>query len=487
MLSILVSFVGAAYANPEIMNYEDWKEMFHPTRVFTLAEHELNDDEAHRRSVFEMNLEKIRKQNARNDAGESGYRFGVNQFADLTEDEFQIVAGLGHPIPTKTPEERNEVFLPVDDTTKSIDWRTQNAVTAVKNQGQCGSCWSFSSTGAIEGAVAVATGQLTPLSEKQLMDCSKSYGNNSCNGGLMDYAFQYVIANGGITSESNYPYVASDGTCNKIKEKQVVAGISGFQDVPHDNVDQMIAAVSGQPVSVAIEADKSAFQLYSGGVLDSYGCGTNLDHGVLVVGFTDVDDDQTYPNAWIVKNSWGATWGVQGYIYVSREVRTTPKGICGILESASYATGGSTPSPGPGPGPTPTPAPGSGYYENPFTGSCNSNEFTLTLSEVNTVQGKICAPGCGRDHTDVCPNAPNGVTAVPTCMLKSNMLDMQFCGLKCSQWDTSKSCGPDMDCVVTCDTGTNQCDYACVYRDPNEKEAKKITRAGQKVRPVESL
>jgi len=469
MISLLIT-LGVAFAAPELMDYDEWKEMFHPTRVFTLLEKELSDDDNYRRSVFEQNLEKIRTQNAKNDAGESGYRFGVNQFADLTEDEFAKVVGLGNPFPKKPIEERNEVFLPVTDTT-SIDWRTKGAVTDVKNQAQCGSCWSFSSTGAIEGAVAVATGQLTPLSEKQLMDCSKSYGNNSCQGGLMDYAFKYVVDNGGITSEANYPYVAQDGNCNHTKEKQVVAKISGYQDVPHDNVEQMMSAVSGQPVSVAIEADRSAFQLYRGGVLDSYGCGTNLDHGVLVVGFTDVDD-QTYPNAWIVKNSWGNTWGVQGYIYISREVNTTSKGICGILESASYATGGA--SPGPSPGPGPTPAPGDQYYENPFTGSCNANEFTITLSEVSTTQGKICAPACGRDHTDICPDAPPGVTAKPSCMLKSNMLDMQFCGLQCSSWDPSMSCGDDMKCVVTCDTGTNQCAYACVYQQTDGEEAGSI-------------
>jgi len=464
MLSILVT-LGVALAVPDIMHYDDWKEVFLPKRSFKLADFKISDEEATRRRVYDQNIRKIRAQNKKNDDGLSGYRFGVNQFADLTEDEFAEVVGLGIPMLKKSKADRKEVFLPETDTT-SVDWRSKGAVSEVKNQAQCGSCWSFSASGAIEGAVAVATGVLTSLSEKQLMDCSKSYGNNSCQGGLMDYAFKYVIDNGGITSEKNYPYIAQNGNCNKTKEKQIVSKISGYSDVPHDNLRQMLAAVSQQPVSVAIEADRSAFQLYNGGVLDTYGCGTNLDHGVLVVGFTETNDP-SYPNAWIVKNSWGATWGVQGYIYVSRETQTTPNGICGILEQASYPTGGS--SPGPGPGPHPTPKPGEHYYENPYTGKCNSSEFPLTLS-YNGIQGKICSPQCGRDQSDVCPDPPAGVTAQPSCMLASTMLDMKFCGLKCYQNDPNLSCGPDMDCVVSCDTGTNTCAFTCAYKPSDKKE-----------------
>lgn len=457
----LLGLAALGLATPDIMTYDEWKAVFHPTRVFDLLEHDLNDNDEYRQAVFNRNILKIKAQNALYEAGESGYKFGVNQYADLSEDEFVKVAGLGHILPKKTPEERDEVVLEVPEVA-SIDWRTQNAVTKVKNQEQCGSCWSFSASGAIEGAVAIGAGVLVSLSEKQLMDCSKSYGNNSCNGGLMDYAFQYAIDNGGLTLEENYPYVAEDGTCDKTKEKQVAGSISGFKDVPVDNVDQMVAAVSGQPVSVAIEADRSAFQMYSGGVLDKISCGTNLDHGVLVVGFTDVDD-QTYPNAWIVKNSWGNTWGVQGYIYISREVQSTPKGICGILEAASYATGGSVPAPSPGPTPPP---PGSQFYENPFTGSCNANEFELTLSDIDTPTGKICAPTCNHDiHDNNCPPAPTNVSATPTCMLASTLLNMNFCGLKCNTWDNS--CGSDMSCEITCDTGTNTCQYACVYLKPS--------------------
>jgi len=363
----------------------------------------------------------------------------------------------------KPKEDRNDVFLEETDVT-SIDWRTKNAVTPVKNQGSCGSCWSFSATGAIEGAVAVGASTLVSLSEKQLMDCSRKYGNNSCNGGLMDYAFQYVVDNGGLTSEENYPYEPQDGSCQTSKESQVVATITGFQDVPQDNVDQMVSAVSSTPVAVAIEADRSVFQSYNGGVLDSGRCGTNLDHGVLVVGFTEVTD-QTYPNAWIVKNSWGNTWGVQGYIYISREVQTSSKGICGILENASYATGGSTPNPPP-PNPKPTPAPGSKFYENPYTGSCSPNEFALTLSDIDTVNGKICAPTCNHDTVFDCPKAPEGVTATPACIISSTLLAMDFCGLECHTYDNS--CGSEMACRITCDTGTNICKYACIYEAPEE-------------------
>jgi C1A family cysteine protease len=210
----------------------------------------------------------------------------------------------------------------------SLDWRQKNAVTPVKNQQQCGSCWSFSSTGSVEGAHAIKTGNLVSLSEQQLVDCSTAQGNQGCNGGLMDQAFQFIISNGGITSEAQYPYTATGpNTCQT--NVTSVATISSFVDVTPGSETALMAAVNLGPVSIAIEADQECFQFYSGGVLSDPSCGTNLDHGVLVVGYgTDATSKQDY---WIVKNSWGASWGESGYI---RLIRGTNE--CGIAQEPSY-------------------------------------------------------------------------------------------------------------------------------------------------------
>jgi C1A family cysteine protease len=198
----------------------------------------------------------------------------------------------------------------------------------VKNQQQCGSCWAFSSTGALEGAFKIAGNALTSLSEEDLVQCN-SVTDSGCQGGLMDNAFNWVQQNG-ICSESAYPYTSGGGVTGTCKKGcSTVMTITGHTDVPSRNEAALKQAVSQQPVSVAIEADKSAFQLYSGGILDNSACGTNLDHGVLVVGYGTEGKDY-----WKVKNSWGASWGEQGYIRMVRN-----KNQCGISQQPSYPTG----------------------------------------------------------------------------------------------------------------------------------------------------
>merc|ERR1719183_386935 len=219
------------------------------------------------------------------------------------------------------------------------------AVTPVKNQAQCGSCWAFSSTGSLEGAMFVATGKLISLSEEDLVQCN-SITDHGCQGGLMDNAFDWVQQNG-ICSEEAYPYTSGSGTTGTCKKTCTpIVTITGHTDVPSNDESALKAAVSQQTVSVAIEADKSAFQLYKGGVLDNSACGKQLDHGVLVVGYGT--DGKDY---WKVKNSWGASWGEKGYI---RMVRGSNQ--CGIGNQPSYPVVSGSPSPTPTP-PTPTPPP----------------------------------------------------------------------------------------------------------------------------------
>ena len=308
-LLIIGTLFSAANAH---MDWDTFKQVYN-------KQYMNNSIETHRRNIFDANINKI------NNHHHDSYKLGVNEFADLTHDEFfdNYVIGEGEYVTISNCKkiDYGNIMLGVP---KSQDWRQQNAVTSVKNQGQCGSCWAFSAVGALEGVMSISSGKLVDLSEQQVVDCDTV--DQGCHGGLMTNAFDYVMENGGLCSSDSYSYTGRSGECmttdcDIIPESK----ISGCVDITGGGEDGLRFAVAGQPVSVAIEADNLAFQFYKSGVFENKKCGENLDHGVLAVGYTD--------DYWIVKNSWGPTWGEDGYIRIKMG-----DNICGISDMPSYPT-----------------------------------------------------------------------------------------------------------------------------------------------------
>jgi len=286
-----------------------------------------NEEEVlYRFKIFQQHVDFVQKFNSE---GHS-YTVGLNKFADLSNSEFlEKYGGLHRPLIHVTEPEHIYQYEPSQALPTSVDWRTKGMVTPVKDQGQCGSCWSFSSTGSVEGAWA-KNHSLVSLSEQNLMDCSRNYGNYGCNGGLMDNAFKYIINNRGIDTEASYPYQAYTSYTCKYNSANKGATISSYKDVSSGSEPALQNAVAYQgPVSVAIDASHSSFQLYTSGVYYEPACSsTSLDHGVLTVGY----GTGTTGDYWIVKNSWGTSWGMQGYIYMARNKNNN----CGIATSASF-------------------------------------------------------------------------------------------------------------------------------------------------------
>jgi len=268
-------------------------------------------------------------------AGTAAFKLGHNKFSHMGRAEWKAYVSQGLTRPKSLKGAHYILHAPADTSAlpASVDWRG-TAVTGVKDQGQCGSCWSFSTTGALEGAYAIKSGKLNSYSEQNLVDCDliTNGGNDlGCHGGLMDSAFEWTMSNGGLCYESEYPYVSGTtqkaGTCSQKSCVHSEITPTSYTDVQTNSDSALMTAIAQQPVSVAIEADQAAFQLYKSGVFTA-ACGTNLDHGVLAVGYgTDAASGLDY---YTVKNSWGTSWGDNGYILLQRGV-SQPQGQCGIL------------------------------------------------------------------------------------------------------------------------------------------------------------
>ncbi|KAL9267355.1 putative NAD(P)H dehydrogenase (quinone) FQR1-like 1 [Drosera capensis] len=269
--------------------------------------------------VFKDNVEHIEAMNKLN----RGFTLGLNAFTDMTSEEFRATHNgyKKHMKPASSMKLTPFKYENLRDAPASIDWRTLGAVTPIKDQGQC-------AIAPTEGIIQIKTRNLTSLSEQEIVDCDVN--DMGCGGGTMDGAFSFIMSNGGITTESNYPYVESQGTCNT-KAGPVAPKLSSYQDVPSNSESALLNVVANQPVSVAIDASGSDFQFYSEGVFNG-NCDINLDHAVTIIGYDTTSNGTDY---WIVKNSWGASWGEQGYIRMQRGLNS-PQGLCGINMEASY-------------------------------------------------------------------------------------------------------------------------------------------------------
>jgi len=279
------------------------------------------DEHNQRFEIFKSNMDTAREFNANND-GTYTFKMGVTIFADKTSDEFAdwLKATSG----TKPAKSTNgAIYVPKGEPEDKVDWVSKGAVTPIKNQGQCGSCWAFSTTGGIEGQNFLKHDTLSSFSEQELVDCSSAEGNLGCNGGLMDDGFKYVEEYG-LCYESAYPYTGTTDSCKKSSCTERVK-VTSYTDITQGSTSDLMSACSEVgPISIAVDAN-TMWQLYSSGVFNHYCNKSKLDHGVLLVGYSTGE-------YWKVKNSWGESWGESGYI----RLKGTDENTCGLANSASY-------------------------------------------------------------------------------------------------------------------------------------------------------
>jgi len=318
-LALVLFVFGASKAN--LLLDSEWEtfKIAHNKQFGSIQEHDA------RRAIFAENLRLINRHNAEYEAGLHTFTVGVNEYADMTTAEFVREFNGLHvsPYETKHRHQHNGAEMPAE-----VDWRTKGYVTPVKNQAQCGSCWAFAAVATMEGANYKKTGKLVSLSEQNLVDCvTKDFG---CKGGYPTDAINYVVDNKGIDTESGYPYTAKDGQC-KYSNGFIGATISkavGIESGSEASLQSAVATVG--PVAVGIDANHFSFHFYKKGVYHPKHCSTkDLDHGVTAVGY-GTEDGKDY---WLVKNSWGESWGESGYIKMARNQNN----LCGISTQAVYA------------------------------------------------------------------------------------------------------------------------------------------------------
>ncbi|KAL9976063.1 hypothetical protein ACROYT_G013306 [Oculina patagonica] len=328
MKAFLILLWGLAVASGFVLEANEDENQWKAWKEFHGKNYASEGEEATRRVIWSENHMKISEHNAQG----FSHVLAMNGFGDLTQDEYRthyLGARTRRHFAMKKKKRSLSTKMQPRGLPDKVDWREQGYVTPVKNQGQCDSSWAFSATGSLEGQHFRKTGNLVSLSEQNLVDCSTSYGNHGCQGGLMGNAFRYITANGGIDTEASYPYKARNDKCRFNPDKVGATG-TGFVDISRGDEAALKEAVATVgPISVAIDATHFSFQFYHSGVYNERTCSsTRLDHGALVVGY-GTSQGQDY---WLVKNSWGTSWGMEGYIMMSRNKNNQ----CGIASSASY-------------------------------------------------------------------------------------------------------------------------------------------------------
>ncbi|CAJ1049008.1 pro-cathepsin H-like [Xyrichtys novacula] len=319
-ISILITFVHLTplIVPEEERNFKEW--MIQHNKVYSTEEY------YYRLQQFTENKKIIDHHNA----GNHSFTMGLNQFSDMSFEEFRKFYLLTLPQNCSATQGHHHVRRSRPNP-QSVDWRKKgNIVTPVKNQGHCGSCWTFATTGCLESVNAIVTGKLVPLSEQQLVDCAHDFKNYGCMGGLPSQAFEYIKYNKGLMTEENYPYTGHQDTCN-FKPSHAAAFVWDVVNITAYDEKAMIDAVAWlNPISFAFEVTAD-FMHYKKGVYYSSQCEKTADmvnHAVLAVGYGAQKRGKLY---WIVKNSWGTAWGMDGYFWIQRG-----KNMCGLATCASY-------------------------------------------------------------------------------------------------------------------------------------------------------
>ncbi|XP_054166569.1 procathepsin L-like [Oppia nitens] len=333
----LLTLLAAVNCMPMLTDDQIEQQWQQYKRNFKSIEFYDTNEEAIRRQIFETNYRMILKHNAEAASGQHKYRLALNKFADLTDDEYRRYLNM-KAIPLKKNEYRKSVESKVNvkDLPESVNWSEKGVVTAVKDQGQCGSCFAFSSIDSIESQHAIKTGRLVRLSPQNIIDCIPPISDemDSCeSGGFMHLVMEFVMKEGGVDTESSYPYYARVGRCN-YRQKYSGASITGYVNVTEGDESALQEAVATVgPVTIGIDASASGFRFYLDGVFvdDSGECGSELNHGVVTVGYGN-EDGQDY---WLIKNSWGTVYGDGGYMKMARNNDNQ----CGVASYALYPTG----------------------------------------------------------------------------------------------------------------------------------------------------
>ncbi|NXB05271.1 CATL1 protein, partial [Cnemophilus loriae] len=324
-LGLLLALLGCTVAlDPALEEaWRGWKSLY--------AKEYPVEAEAIRREIWEENLRYIQQHNREESQGKHSYSLAMNHFGDLTDQEFNELMNGYIPAEKEEPAPLFQASAALKAPVK-VDWRAKGYVTPVKSQGTCGSCWAFSATGALEGLMYRRTGKLVALSEQNLIDCTRNLGNNGCRGGQAKRAFQYVRDNGGLNSESTYPYKGTDNSYCRYNPRDKAATCSGFKVVPSGQevaLQQAVATVG--PVAVAVDSKSKNFRFYKKGIFTCPSSQKTLSHAMLLVGYNTAPRGKN-GSYWILKNSWSKNWGVKGYMFLQKDAGNQ----CGVASAASF-------------------------------------------------------------------------------------------------------------------------------------------------------